>query len=95
MVCEMVGVNRSGMISRSMKAIGLMIKPMVEEDFYMVMAMSTKAIGKMIKHMVKESISTRMVRVTLDSGSKIFNMDLVSKNGSTALLTKGKFWIIL
>jgi len=66
-----------------------MIKLTAEAGSFMETEMSTKENGKMIKRMAKEYTLKMMDQVTQVSGSKIFSMDLESRNGQTDLLTKG------
>ncbi len=54
--------------------------------------MYMKGNGKMIKPMVKEYIITMMAQVIMDNGLKMFNKDLVFKNGQTDLRIKGIYY---
>ena len=67
-----------------------MTRPMEEEDSSMRMETSMKGIGKMINLMGGVFTFTKMDQAIQDSGSKMFSMDMGSKNGMMGLRTKGK-----
>jgi hypothetical protein len=67
-----------------------MIEQMVEEGLYIPTVMFMKDNGRMIKPMVKEFILRMMDLAMLESGYKIYNMDLEFKNGLMVHHMKGK-----
>ena len=85
--------NKFGRTIRSTRATGLMIGPTAGEDSYMPMGMSIKASGKMIKLMAREFIQKMMGPAILDSGFRIYSMDLASRGGPTTRLMRG-IWFI-
>jgi hypothetical protein len=88
----MAEVNKYGKIFLCMKDIGKIIKQMEEVVLSIQMVMYMKGNGKMIKPMVKEYIITMMAQVIMDNGLKMFNKDLVFKNGQTDLRIKGIYY---
>ena len=81
--------SKFGRTIRSTRATGSMIGPTVGEDLSMPMGMSTKASGKMIRLMAREFTQKMMAPAILDSGFRIYSMDLASRGGPTTLLTRG------
>ena len=86
----MVVANKCGKISPCMKAIGLMIKQMEEEDLFTMTGMFMKDIGKMIRQTGMECIYTKMDQHTVENGLRIFSTDLVNRNGQMGRHLKGK-----
>lgn len=60
----------------------------------MAMVTFIRVTGKMTKPMAKEYTCIKMDRVTLDSGIKIFSMDLEYRNGWMDHLMKG-IWVLI
>ena len=81
--------SKFGRTIRSTRATGSTIEPTVGEDSSMPMGMSTKARGKMIRLMAREFTQKMMAPAILDSGFRIYSMDLASRGGPTTLLTRG------
>ena len=79
---------KSGVMAPSMKDIGKMIKPMEEEDLFMLMEISMMATGKTIKLMDMDNTLTLMVPNTKDTGSTTSNMDKVKNIGQMVLSMK-------
>lgn len=86
--------NKYGRIFHFMKAIGKITKPMEGDDLFILMGMFIKENGKMIKPMVKVFITITMAPAIMESGIKMYNKVLVSKNGLMDLLMKGTSLII-
>lgn len=57
--------------------------------------MYIKVNGLMIKHMEKEYIIIMMDPVILESGMKMYNKDMESKNGLMAHIIKGNYIYII
>jgi hypothetical protein len=77
----MAGVNKFGKIFLCIKGTGSMIKPMVEEGWFIQMEMYIKVNGVTIRLMEKVFIYTKMEHLILVNGSKIFNKDMVYRSG--------------
>ena len=74
-------MNKFGQMEVIMKENGLMIKPMVLEDLYILMEMSMKVIGLMIRLMDMESINILMEQNLKVNGLKIYKMEKALKLG--------------
>ena len=85
----MVVANKCGKISPCMKAIGLMIKQMEEEDLFTMTGMFMKDIGKMIRQTGMECIYTKMDQHTVENGLKTFSMGSANRNGQMDPRLKG------
>ena len=88
MVRRMAVEFKSGLMAPSMKDIGVLIRPMVEEDLFMQMETFTMESGRTIKPMDTEFIITLMELAMKDTGSKISNMVMEKRSGQTMPATK-------
>lgn len=77
----MVMVHRCGLMEAGMRDIGVMIRLMDKESWFMLMEMCMKGNGLTIKHMVKVRIPTQMVHFITEIGWTTNNMDSAWNHG--------------
>ena len=77
----------SGLMALSSKGSGQMTKPMDWDIFFILMETFLKGLGSTIKLTAKEFTKVSSESAIQASGSMIFNMDMVSKDGLKARLT--------
>ena len=82
---KMVMDNKSGPTVRNMKVIGRMIKLMVEDASFMLMATSTMEIGSTIKPMDRAAMYTLTEPPIKENGEMINNTARESKHGLMGL----------